>query len=185
MTDAFIGKDIRTVEPHAGSDPEIGRWLWAMQEARRGLLEEVEVIDDEQLDWRGPSGADNSIGSLLYHVALIETSWLYDDIFMGPYPEDIVALFPLDHRTPDGRLMHVPGMPLDEHLQRLSFVRDRFLELMSNMDPDDWRRVRAPEGEDYAVSPAWVVYHLVEHEAGHLFEVRASKRRWRESRGPA
>src|SRR5690606_11753087 len=139
----------------------------------------VEGIDDEQLDWRGPSGADNSIGSLLYHVALIETSWLYDDIFMSRYPEDIIAMFPLNHRTPTGQLMHVPAIPLADHLRRLSFVRSRFLELLGDMDPTEWHRVRAPEGEDYAVSPAWVVYHLVEHEAGHLFEVRAIKRRWR------
>ena len=184
MTEAFIGRDVRTVEPLDGSDPQIGQWLWAMQEARRGLLEAVEGIGAEQLDWRGPSGADNSIGSLLYHVALIEASWLYDDIFMREYPEDIIALFPLDHRTTDGRLMHVPDLPLTEHLQRLSFVRGRFLELVGAMAPEEWRRVRAPEGEDYAVSPAWVVYHLVEHEAGHLFELRAGKRRWRELRGP-
>lgn len=181
--EVFEGRDVRTVEPQPGSHPEVGRWLWAMQEARRGLVEEVEGLDQDVLDWRGPAGEDNSIGTLLYHVALIETSWLFDDILMRPYPQDIVDAFPHHHRTPDGRLTHVPGVPASEHLRRLAFVRQRFLDLIGPMSLDEWNRVRAPDGEDYAVSPAWVVYHLVEHEAGHLFEVRAIKRRWRSTRG--
>ncbi len=180
---AFEGRDVRTVEPHAGAQPEVGRWLWAMEEARRGLVEEVEDLDSGLLDWRGPSGDDNSIGSLLYHIALIETSWLFDDILMQPYPQDIVDAFPHHHRTADGRLTHVPGVPAREHLRRLVLVRRRFLDLIGPMSLEEWDRVRAPEGEGYAVSPAWVVYHLVEHEAGHLFEVRAIKRRWRSARG--
>ncbi len=171
------------MEPLLGSHSEVGRWLWAMQEVRGGLIDEVEDLAPELLDWRGPSGDDNSIGSLLYHIALIETSWLFDDILMQPYPDDVLAYLPHDHRTPDGRLTHVPGMPMAEHLERLRFVRQRFLDLIGPMGKDEWHRVRAPAGVDYACSPAWVVFHLVEHEAGHLFEVRAIKRRWRSSRG--
>lgn len=183
MSEEFSGREVRTVKSHPGAHPEVGRWLWGMEEARRGLLESVEGLDPELLDWRGPGGDDNSIGSLLYHIALIETSWLYDDILMRPYPEDISALFPHTHRTRDGRLTHVPDVALDEHLERLGRVRRRFIDLIGPMDPDEWNRVRAPDGEGYAVSPAWVVYHLVEHEAGHLFEVRAIVRRWRGTRG--
>lgn len=181
-TEEQEGRDVRTVQPHPGAQPEVGRWLWAMEEARRGLVEEVASLDPDALDWRGPSGSDNSIGSLLYHIALIETSWLFDDILMQSYPQDIVDTFPHDHRTPDGNLTHVPGISAREHLERLAFVRKRFLDLISPMSLNEWNRVRAPGGEDYAVSPAWVVYHLVEHEAGHLFEVRAIKRRWRSMR---
>lgn len=38
-----------------------------------------------------------------------------------------------------------------------------------------------PEGADYACSPAWVVFHVVEHEAGHSFQIREIKRRWSET----
>lgn len=162
--------------------PEVAPWLWAMEEARRGLVSTVADLDQAALDWRGPSGADNSIGSLLYHVALIEMSWLYDDIFLREPPEDIASLFQHNHRDREGRLTHVPGVPLEEHLQRLDSTRARFLEMLVPMSASDWHTVREPPGTDYACSPAWVAYHLVEHEAGHLFQVREIKRRWLDAR---
>src|SRR5690606_11586373 len=113
------------------------------------------------LDWRGPSGSDNSIGSLLYHLALVEMSWLYEDMLLAEPPADIAALFPVAHRAADGTLAHVPGVELSEHLRRLEVARDRFLELMTPMTLTDWHTVREPPGTDYASSPAWVVYHLV------------------------
>lgn len=172
-------RTLLTVTPDPGADAEVGPWLWAMEQTRRGLLDTVEGLEQGALDWRGQGGSDNSIGSLLYHVALIEMSWLYDDVLLVSPPEDIAALFPHDHRTSDGRLAVIAGAPLAEHLERLAVTRARFLELMTPLTPVDWHTVREPRGEDYACSPAWVVFHLVEHEAGHLFQVREIKRRWR------
>ena len=166
-----------TVTPLASATPEVGHWLWAMEEARRGLLRTITGLDQDALDWRGRDGSDNSIGSLLYHVALVEMSWLYDDILLTNPPGDVAALLPYDHRTADGRLAVVAGVPLAEHLERLAHTRAMFLELMTPMTLEDWHTVREPDGEDYACSPAWVVYHLVEHEAGHLFQIREVKRR--------
>lgn len=171
-------RDRLTVTPHAAAHPEIGPWLWAMEETRRGLLDTVVSLGQDALDWRGPSGTDNSIGSLLFHVALVEMSWLYEDVRLEEPPEDIGDLFPVNHRDADGVLSHVPGRSLDDHLHRLDVTRRRFLELIEGMTPTDWHTVREPHGADYACSPAWVVFHLVEHEAGHLFQVREIKRRW-------
>lgn len=151
-----------------------------MEEVRRGLLKTVTDLDQAALDWRGSTGLDNSIGSLLYHVALVEMSWLYEDVLLEGYPDDIKALFPLDHRTPDGRLAAVTGVPLTAHLERLGLTRARFLQRMTPLTVTDWNSVREPVGADYACSPAWVVFHLVEHEAGHNFQVREIKRRWGE-----
>lgn len=175
-------RDLQTVTPHPGAHPEIGPWLWAMEETRRGVLDTVVGLDQAALDWRGPNGTDNSIGSLLYHLALIEMSWLYDDVRLEEPPDDIAALFPLNHRDAQGNLTHVADRSLDEHLDRLNLTRERFLDLMTPMTPADWHTVREPQGTDYACSPAWVVFHLVEHEAGHLFQIREIKRRWRVER---
>lgn len=48
---------------------------------------------------------------------------------------------------------------------------------MKSMTGEDWSRLRDPAGEDYAVSPAWVVFHLVEHEAGHAAQIAVMKKR--------
>jgi hypothetical protein len=111
-------------------------------------------------------------------------SWLYEDMLLEEPPADIAALFPHAHRDADGALAHVPGVDLAEHLRTLEVSRSRFLELVTPMTPADWHTVREPPGTDYAASPAWIVYHLVEHEAGHLFQIREIVRRYRASPRP-
>lgn len=166
------------IVPYPSAAPEVAPWLWAMEETRRGLLATVKGLAQPALDWRGPTGSDNSIGALLYHVALIEMSWLYDDVLGEEPPDDIVALFPHDHRDAHGVLHQAPAQTLKDHLHRLGVTRARFLEVVAPMSADVWHTPREPKGEDYACSPAWVVFHLVEHEAGHTFQVREIKRRW-------
>lgn len=170
-------RTLKVMMPLPGAVPEIGGWLWAMEEVRRGLLDEVKDIDRQTLDWRGPENRDNSIGSLLYHIALIEMSWLFEDILLEPVPADIEELFPYPHRTADGHLFHVEGRLLGEHLECLEASRRGFLERLTSMSLEDWHARRTPPGVDYVVSPAWAVFHLVEHEAGHAFQIRSLLRR--------
>lgn len=158
-----------------GYPPEIAVWLWAMAETRQKTKTYVQGISQDVLDWAGPEGDENSIGTLLYHLAAVEMGWLYGDILEQPFPEKD---FPVPGET-QGRLTPVPGVALDDHLARLDRCRTVFLEKMQGMTLGDWSRLRRPEGEAYAVSPAWAVFHLVEHEAGHAAQIGVMKKRAR------
>lgn len=177
MADPTEARTLHAMEAFPGAHPEIGPWLWAMEEVRRGLLQDVAGLDQAALDWRGPNGDENAIGALLYHIAVVEMSWLYEDVLLEEVPEDIARLFPHDHRQEDGTLSQVVGEPLEAQLQRLDLCRRRFLERMRGMSLEDWHSRRAPPGTDYLVTPAWAVFHLVEHEAGHVFQIRSMIRR--------
>lgn len=165
--------------PLPGYDPEIGTWLWALEDVRRRYtLRFVDGLDRRTLDWEGPDGRENAIGTLLYHIADVELGWLfYDVLLQTDLPEAVKPDFPHPDRGPDGRLTPVLGVPLDVHLGRLERSRRLFLETFRDIPPAEWRRLRAPEGEDYAVTPQWAVFHLVEHEAGHAFQISALRRR--------
>ena len=64
------------------------------------------------------------------------------------------------------------------HLSRLERSRATFLEAFRGMSLGEWRRPRRPgDRADYAVTPEWVVFHLVEHEAGHAFQISSLKAR--------
>jgi uncharacterized damage-inducible protein DinB len=54
---------------------------------------------------------------------------------------------------------------------------------MRDLPPEEWSRLREPEGEPYAVAPAWMVFHLVEHEAGHAAQIASMRRRARSAAG--
>jgi hypothetical protein len=157
-------RETLVLEPIA-DDPEVGRWLAAMEDARADTLRELTDVTPAMLDWR-PDAPLNTIGTLLYHVALIETSWLLDDIFEGePGPMWLQGLLPFEDRDRTGRLIQVDGQPIDVHLERLSSVRRYLLERLSPMTNEDFHRVRPLAAYDAA--PDWVLHHLLQHEAEH------------------
>ena len=62
------------LDPLVG-EPEVGYWLAALEDARRRTLRELGTVRPVMLD-RPVDGPLPTIGSLLYHIALIEASWL-------------------------------------------------------------------------------------------------------------
>jgi uncharacterized damage-inducible protein DinB len=157
------------LEDLAGYDPEIGRWLWAMEDARRRTKETLQGLDDRALDWVA-SHAENSIGALLYHIAAIETDWLYADVLEGAeFPPDLVALFPHDVRDDQGKLVAAAGETLADQIHRLDTVRRYFLDVFRGMTLAEFRRVR--HLPDYDVTPEWVIHHLMQHEAEHRGQI--------------
>lgn len=166
------------VAPLPGYEAEIGTWLWAMQEVRRRTLRLVEGLDQRTLDWEGLDARENAIGSLLYHIALVEVGWLFGDILLqSDLPASLKVDLPFESRNAAGRLTPVLGVPLDVHLGRLTRTRESFLKTFREIPIEEWRRLRDPEGEDYSVTPEWAVFHLVEHEAGHAFQISSLKAR--------
>jgi uncharacterized damage-inducible protein DinB len=169
-------KRIFRAESLPGCAEEIGRWLWALQDVRSGILRAVQGLDQRTLEWEGPRADENSIGTLLYHIALVEIDWLFSDLHGAALPDPLQREFPFPFAT-DGRLTPVRGVSLADHLARLERTRKVFLDDIRAMSLGDWRRLRSPKGEDYDVNPEWVAFHLVEHEAGHAGQIRALKSR--------
>jgi uncharacterized damage-inducible protein DinB len=158
------GRDRLVLDPIA-DDPEVGRWLAALEDGRRDTLRELVSVRPEMVDWR-PDAPLNSIGTLLYHVALVEASWLLEDIFEGdPGPEWLQELLPFEDRDGSGRLIQVDGQSLDSHIERLAAVRAHLLERLRSMGNDDFHRPRRLP--DYDAAPDWVLHHLLQHEAEH------------------
>ncbi|MEO8289203.1 MAG: DinB family protein [Chloroflexota bacterium] len=153
------------VIPLPGSDPEIGRALWAMQDTRRGTLEALQDLPAGALDALTP-GTTNTIGTILYHIALVEASWLYEDTLQQPIPADLEPLFPVDSRDEEKLLSKMQGFDLDSYLQRLAVVRGRLLDVFRAMSIEDFRTIRHITGQ-YDVTPEWILHHLTQHEDEH------------------
>jgi uncharacterized damage-inducible protein DinB len=157
------------LQPNLAGEPEIGRWLAAMVDGRRDTLAELEGVSNEMLDAR-PPGSENSIGSTLYHIALTEADWLFDDLLGQDLGSTHLApLFPFDARDEQGILTGVSGVPLTDHLERLDHVRAALMDQISPMSLDDFTKTRERDG--YDVSAVWVIHHLLQHESEHRSEI--------------
>ena len=161
---------------HGGALPgypeEIGRWLWAMEEVRTHTLGLTLGMNHRTLEWSGPRGDENSVSTLLYHIAIVEMDWLFSDLHEGELPEALRPELPFPMRTGE-KLTPVTGLSLGDHHARLDRTRRVFLKDMEGMTLSEWRRPRHPPNVDYEVTPQWAVFHLVEHEAGHAFQISA------------
>jgi hypothetical protein len=164
-------RDQRTIEPLPASHPELGRWLWALEDTRGRTLAALDGASQEEIDWT-PPGLANAIGTLLYHTALIETDYLCIDILgMDDWLPELKALLPVPDRDEAGELVVVTGVPLQDHLARLGAVRARFLEHVAALTPAQMEVPRALPEWGYDISPAWTLHHLMQHEAEHRGEI--------------
>ena len=159
-----------------GYAPAVGALVAMMEDCRDRTLRLVAELDAGMVDaptpWHG-----NTAGSLLYHVAAIELDWLYSEIMAKDFPEEAWEWFPHDVREEGGRLTPVLGEPLDRHLDRLAWVRDRLRDEVRSLGDDDLHAIRETGG-GRTVTPEWVFHHLLQHEAEHrgqLGEIMASR----------
>lgn len=153
----------RLVLDPTADDPEVGRWLGALAEVRRDTLTLLAGLPDRLVD-RDPGDGGDTIGTILYHVALVEADWVFSDVL--DRESDIERdLFPADDRGKDGRLSPVRGETVAQHLDRLARTRAMVVGELCAMSAAEFHRVRARD--DYDVSAGWVVFHLMDHEVEH------------------
>src|SRR5712691_5377582 len=101
-------KERLIVDAHLSEEPEIGRWLWALQDTRQRTMRELGHLAPAMIDWI-PPGNESSIGTVLYHIADIEADWLYVEVLEQPIPPEVVVLFPFKTRDERGHLTQVKG----------------------------------------------------------------------------
>ncbi len=162
MTNEKRPRDVLDL-PDGVADPEVARWLSAFAEVRRDTDKILDQIRPEAIDADLGDGGD-TLGTVLYHTALVEMSWVYFDI-LDREADIPKALFPHDDRVVDGRLTPVLGETLEQHRARLATARSMVWPELARMTNEEFHRVRTgPESE---VSASWVVFHLIDHEVEH------------------
>ena len=156
------------LESPTGAAPGVGLWIAALEDGRRRTLEMLERVTPELVDAEAPYH-QHTIGTLLYHVALIEADWLYVEIREESYPDDLGELLPFSSRDERGSLTSVTGVSLEVHLDRLAEIRKRLRSTLLGLSESEFSEAR--EIPDAVVSTAWVIHHLIQHEAEHRGEI--------------
>lgn len=160
------------------TEPRIATYLAMLEDCRRDTKTTVQDMDEKSLDWR-LAERDSSTSDLLYHIAFVEADWLYAEVLQESIPRKLGEYLTHEDRDAAGRLIHAAGETRESLLSRLDAVRLNLMTAYGNMDYADFRRLRClPK---YEVSPEWVIYHLLEHEAEHRGQIRLLKRKWAEA----
>jgi uncharacterized damage-inducible protein DinB len=166
-------RDIRRLDLSLCREPVIAQYVTVLQDARKRTQDCILGLDTAVLSWR-PSAGQSNISDLLYHIALVEADWLYDDVLGIEYPDPIKTMFPEPMRDDHGSLIHRDAETLINHSIRLDSIRAELLKVFVEMDLSEFRRVRSfPK---YDVTPEWVLHHLAQHEAEHRGQIRVLRK---------
>jgi uncharacterized damage-inducible protein DinB len=127
------------------------------------LIKAITPLSAEQLTLRATPNL-RSISEILTHIIAVRVRWFNG--LMGEGSEDIVPVGEWDQ----------PGQPVRSAAElvnglekTLQFVQ----ECLSRWTPTDLEYVFKGtwEGEDYALSRQWVIWHVIEHDLHHGGEV--------------
>lgn len=158
----------RIVIPPVGYEPVVARWVWALEDTRKRTKSLLFGLSQNALDWV-PQEGGNNIGTILYHLASIEMSYIYEDILEIGWATELDGLLPYDIRDEHGLLVKLEGESLETHINRLDATRDLTLRHLKALSKDELYRVRRVA--DYETNPEWILHHLMQHEGEHRGQI--------------
>ena len=168
-----VSRSIPTFQviPVPGCHPEIGRWLATLDDARERTMYSLRRVTDEDLTVSAPAGR-NSIGTLLYHVAITDLNWVFDNYLRQPYPAEVRSLFPAALLDAEGDLTTMSGGTLEAHLERMRVARAHVREVFRAMSVEEFHAlVDRDQDGPYHITPESILRHLAQHEAEHRGEI--------------
>jgi hypothetical protein len=125
------------------------------------LLERIETCVDrltpEQL-WMRHSENENAVGNLMLHLAGNVRQWILTGVGGAP-----------DHRDRDSEFAAREGIGAQELKARLRSTVDEAVVLIRALPPERLTEIIRPQGYEGTVLAA--IYHVVEHSAGHAFQI--------------
>jgi len=165
--------------PAAYASQEVASFVAQLDDQLRRQKEQTRTLTPADLEWQLAPGM-NTIGMLMAHQAIIEVGWTgigIEDLQRSEIPfQEILGIddigVPL---APDGAPpVALAGKDLAffddlldrarEHLKRVAApVRDSALTIM--------RPRTRPNGELREVEVRWILYHMLEHFAGHFGQI--------------
>ena len=159
--------------------PEVASFISQLDDLTRMMLRDLRGITPAELAWQ-PKRGHNTIGMLLAHIAVVEVHWT------------LVAIEAWSKEEVGRRLkfgLDDDGMPLARRAAPPAHLRGRTLAFYSalvrrgrGIVKKEFARYRAADltrvvtrtranGQVIHQDARWILYHLVEHLAGHYGQI--------------
>jgi uncharacterized damage-inducible protein DinB len=165
--------------PSGYASETVARFVWQLDEQRRTLLDETRGLTPEDLAWQ-PAPGMNTMGMLLAHIGYAEAHLVQIGL-QGEatgHAHDVIGITEAEEGLPlppGGRPpAALAGRDLEFFHTLLAKARARTHEVAARLtDGDILRQVirPRPDGTRRVFNPGWVLYHLIEHEAGHRGQI--------------
>jgi uncharacterized damage-inducible protein DinB len=174
------------VPPAGYAASEVGLFLAQMDDQNLRLIEDTRGADAAELAWQ-PAPGMNTIGMLLAHIAVVEVFWLsvassrpYDcEAVLGIGGDDDGIPLPAGAAPP----AILAGKPLefyDDLLARARAYSKGIAQQWTAADLDvRVERTRRRDKVREVLNRRWILYHVLEHEAGHYGQINLLRHLYR------
>lgn len=157
----------------------VARYLWQMDDLTRQVIQATGDMTSESLGWQLAPGV-NTVGMLLAHIAVAEAHITAIGV-EGRENSDVPGVIGIG-MDDDGLPLPPDGRPPEALNGRdFAFFRTLLEKARANtrrvalaLTDADLPRVierRRPDGTTRLLNVEWGLYHLVEHQAGHLGQI--------------
>jgi hypothetical protein len=153
--------------------------MWALDEQSRKLFDDTRDLTPADLEWQ-PGPGTNTIGMLLAHIAVAEVH-IGSVALAGRPASDVRAVIgigmeeeglPLAEGAPPSPAL--AGRPVAWFHDLLAKAREHTREVARDLSDEELVREiprPRPDGGRRILDGGWALYHLLEHEAGHHFQI--------------
>ncbi len=158
-----------------GFDPQVGAVVSMMEDLKRRVTNSVVNLEVAEVDFLLDEEA-NRIGCLIMHLAAVEK--YYQVITFenrGFNREEQAQWGPALDLGQHSRERYV-GQPISYYLEIWEEVRAESLRLLKDVD-DKWLKKKV---EDSNMNNHWAWYHVMEHQANHMGQIRLIIKRFPE-----
>ncbi|NPD89060.1 MAG: DinB family protein [Asgard group archaeon] len=152
--------------------PRVALWYSLMYETRERLFRVLRDLTQEELDYTPDERKFETIGTLLFHIAAVEWSWIFEDIDEQKMDfEEFKHGFALN---PEVNIPQLKNQRLQFYVNKLEKIRQEVYQRLKKFKDEDLDRIVESEGEKYSIE--WILFHLIEHEAMHIGQIQLLKR---------
>ena len=152
--------------------PQVATWFAIMEDSRKYLLEIIEGLDEEALDFTPNEETIETIGTLLLHIAAVEWSWIFEDI--DGIEMDLERFkygFPL---RPEVDIPQIKGKSKQFYLDELRNVREEVFNRLCQVKDEELERMVGSDKQKYTIE--WILFHIAEHEMMHIGQILLLRR---------
>ncbi len=159
------------IKPVKGYSPQIGTTVAMLEDLKSRVTRSVASLDQAGTDFLLDENA-NRIGALILHLAATEKYYqLYT--FEGRGFNKKEAEWDLALSLGEEARKELVGKPISHYLNIWDEVREETLRLLKTKD-DKWFAAEAEEGY---MNNHWAWYHVMEHQANHMGQIRMIAKR--------
>ena len=171
------------------ASPEAASFLAQLDDQLRLLRDDLKGITAEEIGWQMAPGT-NTVGMLLAHLAIVEVHWTQVGLLGHPTSDSMPVLgigidddgMPVPPGgAPPANLVGKPMAYFDDLLDRgRAYVKQTAIQLT----PADLDKVRSrvrKDGKTQELNGRWVLYHLLEHFAGHYGQILLLRHQFRDA----